>query len=372
MLVYVIATILSVGFTYISVQYNQMLQKSNKKKRYRYIKNVIDTKQRFTLKLFQVCSVLPLVCVAGFRYRVGRDWLSYKRSFESVANGKMGYYGEWGYILLQKVIALFTHKYVWLFLICAVIFAYFYFAGFYKMSINPSLSVALLVCTSLFFSFMNGMRQGLALSILFFSLEAVFERDFRKFFLLVVLAMGFHTSSIVFLIIYPLYNIEIDEQQVVKYCLIFGIFSLFGGKIVRWVIMKTKYAHYYTSVFAEEGFELNWFLISMSILIVMCIYYKTAVQREDYSRFRVLLWMQLLSVIFCLLSACIPVANRIIWMFNIGQLLSLPMVISYEKDRGWRILLSVLIVGFYALATTIAITGGSHRVLPYRTCFGYM
>lgn len=370
MLVYVVATTLAVLFTYLSVVYDRALKDAPLRSRHVYLKAKVDMWQKLTLHVFRIASVLPLVFVAGFRYKVGTDWGTYVLSFQSVRNGNRGYYAERGYILVQKLVALVTSNYIWLFLLCALIFAGFYFVGIYKMSINPPLSVTLLVGTSLFFSFMNGMRQGLALAILFFSLQYVFRRDWKRFLIFLILASSFHTSSIAFAAVYILYGLKIDIKRIIMYTFIFGSVGLMGGQLVKFVLMKTKYAHYYTSIFANEGFELIWFLISATILIVMCCYYESGQQSELHEQFNLFLWMQMISVILCLISTSIPGANRVVWMFNIGQLVSLPILISLEKDKRWRFILLVLIVGFYILATFIAIRRGSHRVLPYHMGFG--
>lgn len=369
MAVYITATLLAVFMTYVSVQYDRVLEKRSQRPEQKYMKKHVDLSHRMTRGFLKIMSALPLVLVAGFRYRVGRDYMSYARSFVAVCDGKRGYYKEIGYRFLQIVMSLVTSDYMWMFIACAIIFGAFYYKGIYKNSVNPPMSVALIVSTSLFFSYMNGQRQGLALSVMFYSLTYVFEQDLKKFLICIAIATSLHNSSLVYVIVYFLYNVDLTEVKILKYTVIFGTIGVFGGSLVKLVVMQTKYAHYYQSVFAESGFEMNWFIISTFFLIILILYFGEARESVYYKQYNLLCWMQLIAVIFCLLSASIPETNRILWMFNTGQLLSLPMVVNMEKDKRWRLILMVVVMGFYTAATSIAILGGSHRVLPYRTYF---
>lgn len=90
----------------------------------------------------------------------------------------------------------------WLFVITGAIFIIAVLYCTYKNSENVVLSTVMYITLGIMQFQMQGMRQAMAMAICMFAFEFVKKKKLIPFVLLVVLAMQFHRTSIVFIVIY--------------------------------------------------------------------------------------------------------------------------------------------------------------------------
>ena len=69
----------------------------------------------------------------------------------------------------------------------------------------------------------SGLRQAIAIGITALSFNFIKEKKPVQFILLVILASLFHKSAIVFLAMYPIYNIKLDKFGKVMSIVVLGI-----------------------------------------------------------------------------------------------------------------------------------------------------
>ena len=69
----------------------------------------------------------------------------------------------------------------------------------------------------------SGLRQAIAMGITALSFNFIKEKKPVQFILLVILASLFHKSAIVFLAMYPIYNIKLDKFGKVMSIVVLGI-----------------------------------------------------------------------------------------------------------------------------------------------------
>ncbi len=102
----------------------------------------------------------------------------------------------------------------------------------YHNSDDAPLSLTMYITLGMMTFEMQGMRQSIAMSVCLFAYEFAKHKKFMKFLLLVLLAMQFHQTAVVFIIIYFLINLKFTIPNLV---LIFmGSFSavFFADKII--------------------------------------------------------------------------------------------------------------------------------------------
>ena len=87
------------------------------------------------------------------------------------------------------------------------------------------------ICLGLMTFAMNGMRQSLAMSICLLSYGYVKEKKPIRFLLVVLLAVLFHKSAIIFLLVYLMRNMKLDVKSFA--CITVGVtaFLLFAQKV---------------------------------------------------------------------------------------------------------------------------------------------
>jgi hypothetical protein len=125
----------------------------------------------------------------------------------------MSSYLEKGYMLLNKIISVVFYDPQWLFIITAVFICFSTARFIFKHSPNVLLSAILYLTLDMFFFNLTGIRQSLAIAILFFAYDFLLSRRFIIFALIVLAASAFHSSAIIFIAVYPLYNIRIDAKK---------------------------------------------------------------------------------------------------------------------------------------------------------------
>lgn len=113
----------------------------------------------------------------------------------------------------------------------------------YHNSEDAPLSITMYVTLGMMTFEMQGMRQSIAMSVCLFAYEFAKQRKFMKFLFLVLLAMQFHKTAIVFIIIYFLISLNFTFPNLL---LIFtgSIFALFFAEKIIGVandIFDTNY-----------------------------------------------------------------------------------------------------------------------------------
>ena len=175
-----------------------------------------------------------LLVFVGLRFNTGADWNNYKLAFESISEGIKSTGWESGFIVLMKVIFyLFGNYYVLQFLVTSLLL--YSLNKFYTNNTNyPILSMTLFVLIFFTSILMAQLRQSIAMSVILIGAKYVFERNFLKYLIIVVLACLFHVSAIVALPIYFL-NRKISTTISVLLILTVQVFYFFPSVILNMV-----------------------------------------------------------------------------------------------------------------------------------------
>lgn len=136
-------------------------------------------------------------------------------------------YLDWeiGYILLNKIVGIFTAQPGAIMVVTSVIIM----AGpaylIARYSKNVYLSVFLYVNLYLFYLDMNYLRQAIAMSILCFAYGFLRDKKFWRFLLLVIIASTFHFTAIYMIPVYFVCLLKINSRTLLLY--LFGLFYYF-------------------------------------------------------------------------------------------------------------------------------------------------
>lgn len=355
MFVYIFGTIFSIIFSITAFNSEKPFEKKNKYQ-----------------KISCVLSALPLILIAGLRYNVGQDYdYTYKPYFNGMLYNVVNKNIEVGFYALTKFIQMFTNDYVWLFIVCAVIYGYFIFASIYEQSPNPALSIFLLVSTQYYFGFLNTMRQYMAIAIFLYAIKYIKKRKIWKYLFLIIIASTLHTSAIVFIPVYFLYNIKITPKNGIVIFTIAIALSTVIKNILMTILLKTKYFGYLGSEFDTGEKGIISMLIEIIILIFAWMFYSTkGTSEEKQKNYNFYCNLKLISVILACLDGILPLVYRIKWCFGLSTIILIPLILERVKNKKYKFFYQLAIVSCFLIYIfyTVGIQN-SNNVLPYNTIF---
>lgn len=154
---------------------------------------------------FFMHAALPLVLVAGLRYRVGTDfgayYFGYQRYIDELAHA-FRTLDEPGYGFIAWVATRFSNTGTAAVLSASIVTVGLALVVIYRNSEELLLPTVLLVLMGFWHGSFNGVRQYLAAAVLFCGYRALRERNLLGYLLTVFLAFLFHRSAVVMALMY--------------------------------------------------------------------------------------------------------------------------------------------------------------------------
>ena len=120
---------------------------------------------------------------------------------------------EIGYVLLVKAISLLTNNPNYMFVIISFITLFGICVFVYKYSSIKWMSILLFISLGFYYTSFNMIRQFIAIAIVMLSYKYLIEKNFLKFFMIVLCASLFHMSALIFI---PFYFISRCNFNIIK------------------------------------------------------------------------------------------------------------------------------------------------------------
>lgn len=189
-------------------------------------------------------SIFPLIFVAGLRWKVGIDYLSY---FSQYADRKKEWlislqnFEEPGLNIIAKIGSMIYDDPISLIFGASLVTVGLYTWTIKKYSSNFFLSIMLFIFIGTWHGSFNGIRQYLAAAVVFAGHRYIYKRKFWKYLIVVIIAMAFHRTAIIMLPVYFIANRKINMKNIMlvvvaviairfSYDYLFQIMSFFKGK----------------------------------------------------------------------------------------------------------------------------------------------
>ena len=313
-------------------------------------------------------SALPMILVAALRYDVGQDYLNtYVAYFEAVQQQSSAGYSQMEplYHLLNVLVAALHGDSFWVFAISAVIFYALVYGQIMEDSPHPLLSIFLLTGMCYCFVFFNAMRQMVGCAILLYSLRFVRRRQVWPFLVCVGLAAMFHKSCALFIVVYWAGRIRVRPVAALAVLAAVAVGAQAVSLLLRWIIAQTQYAIYLFSIFDTGETAVVMLAINLVLLLFMSICYREDEQYQLYYN------LQLLACVIVMLSGKVVLILRLLWMFGLPAVISLPEAIDHfpANDRNRKLIMAIVLLFYFAYATYTVGVQNSNNVLPYQTIF---
>ncbi|MBO4923250.1 MAG: EpsG family protein [Bacteroidales bacterium] len=172
--------------------------------------------------------------LTGLRYDVGTDYLIYLDSYLTGGNTRFEllfsfietHFSRWG-----------IHPTIFFGLLALMQVSFFFSAFKDERYLFPFL-VFFLFTNGLFGSWVNTIRQDIAICIWLFGSRYIFENKIYKYLLFCALAYGFHRSSVLFVFLYPLFRNGKDILKNIPLQLIIYLFAFILSQFIMDYIMR--------------------------------------------------------------------------------------------------------------------------------------
>ena len=303
-----------------------------KEKKNQKSKNKLLVKKSTALAII---SAIPLILLVGFRGdNVGIDTHRVAQAYERIVSNNMydndiqwlGY----GYTFFIKSISLiFGSNYVVLNTIIATLTIFFLYKAIWDNAKNKTLSLYLFFSSCLLYQMMNQSRQQLAIMIVLFGFKYIKKRDFKKYFIIILLAFCVHKSALIMLPFYFISNNELNKKNIFLYFLIATMIVVFEGYVEK-LLLYTDYGQtYILSGIYNDTTKAYYNLIVRIGLLLFALAFKDKEDKEEKYLYNMGIWCVISQVI----TSKVYAFGRITTYFFIFFILLLPNSIEKFSNR---------------------------------------
>ncbi len=364
MTVYITATFFSMFFATLAATCERGMAKLKAENSLQYLQSMANSRI-----FFAICSAVPMILVAALRHEVGTDWFIYSEHFESINNGGDSF-SEMGFNLLNRIVYLIYPDFALMVVVCSVITYGFVFKAIYDQSTSYTFSILFFLLNSQYFNTMNQMRQMMAVAIFLYAMKYIKQRRLLMYLFWILLSCTLHTSAFMMIPLYFLYGFRISPLLHISSIIAGAILIIPLSRVAVFLLSKTSYGWYFDSIYATTtGFYLIGFVFSVILLMLFDFYYQYGDEKndKDYNFMVNLYWIATLMVY---LSASVPQSSRLAHAFVAPTILCLPKMLLREKFHHRRVVLTILVIVFFAVKLIYDIYQNNwYDVIPYQTIF---
>lgn len=214
-------------------------------------RDLSQKRNKITLLLF---FFIFFVLLALRDFTVGTDLLTYKSIFEhchviSFDNlSKMQW--EIGYTVYNKIVSMLSLNYRLFLILSALIMLIPIYRLYSKEKNYAYLAVLLFINMPCFLMIFSGLRQALAISIGIVAYIALEKRKYILSGILILLAVSFHISAFILVLIYPAFFFKIKTKNLIFIAPVIIAVYIWRVPLILFVIqlMPTHYIEFYGEI----------------------------------------------------------------------------------------------------------------------------
>lgn len=342
-----------------------------------------NTNRKETSNVFYCFECLLIICIMGFRYKVGGDSINYYYSFQSSPSISELWDYDYstskyniGWLMLTAIAKLIHDDFVTLQLIQALIVNIAVFTFFKKYVRKKYIAVLLYVLMYMFTFNTEIMRAAISVSVFLYGFGYYLNHRWVKYYILCCIALAFHSEAIV-MFIFPICHKLSSIRINIKKLIFFYLFCICSVSIVNFIPQLTSILSFSTQMsmilklYSHETIDSNLFGYISHSLSLMPWFYFLWLSKDDkklYWRGFIILFIffsfQQLRYMVFMNRAC-----DMLYIFTIVAIVdSLTRVKYHQKNRKLLLMISVFIVVGLRINSFIA---NQHWMLfyPYSSVF---
>ncbi len=324
----------------------------------------LEKKNRNTIGLFLILFLLMLI----FRdVTIGRDLPRYKVLFDAYNrvnwSKAMSTDIEPLYVILCRIIGKYSDNFQWFIVITAVLSVAPILYTYCKSCEDPMLSISLFLILPTFVMAFSGVRQAVAIGIGMLAYEATKRKKLVFFIVFVLLAIGFHRSSFVLAVMYPLYHARITRKWL--YVLIPAMGAIYAFNKPIFEFLNTFISEYYEGEIKETGA-----VMMLVLFIVFAVYSFVVVDDKALDGETIgLRNFLLLAVVLQMFAPLHSLAMRMNYYYIIFIPLLLPRIINRSSIQWEKIVVAsryIMVLYFLFYFFDHAPSGNILDTFPYK------
>lgn len=294
-------------------------------------------------KILFIIGEIILISLFGLqKLSVGADTQAYYDAFTNMRHTNLSsafqYGWEKGYVTLSWLIGRIFADGRALIFIMAFFILIPIAIWIWKESMWPELSLIVFVGTGMWQASMGIFRQWCAMAILTVSYKFVKEQRFFLFLITVLVAMLFHKTAVVFILVYFLKNIPINGITMFM-SIPFSVFlALAGGRILGFL---NRFAR--ISEAGNYNGGVTMLIVLWGCILLVFIFFKGKIPERIEFYYRMVYFAAVMQPIAFTFSNW----SRIVMYFSLSLVIFLPNFVicatEHGKNKKFRIPLAILL-----------------------------
>lgn len=333
-----------------------------------------------SFKLFTVIGLSIPIAVASLRYYVGTDYGTYLYIHELLSNLNFFEYLslednniEPGYYALIQVVNLIGLESWFSLAVSSAITIIVAYIAIKKLAPQSTAIAFFLYLTILLPFTFNGVRQGIAMSLIMLALSYALTSKPVKYTFSVLLASMFHLSALLMLPLYFIRKFTAGKKLDGTFALLVIMVISIGVSLLLPVLLPAMsslpiigdYMHYDGRSPGLGVVDIAFKLVT--VLIVVVTFKRASASDSNMKTFAFLAMLELASIS---LSSISSVFIRISYYLSIAGILYLSNLPKLATSARWKILTKALLVLFgVAVFTVTYYLAGYSEIFPYKTIF---
>lgn len=295
-------------------------------------------------------AIFILILFAGLRGKtVGYDTANYFKSIQQMqqyGNISYGHDYEFLFTLLNYLCMIVFGAdigFTVVLIISSLIILIFVNLTAKYFSPNITMTMFLFVSVDVYLRGFGQLRQGIAISILMFSLIYCVNKKPISFLACVFLAMQFHKTAIIFIIVYFIYNVKWKDYYYLFGLIIAIAFCIFNNQIIKFICDIFKFDYYDTYIktgYGVQRFSIIGYLelfVYVIIFLFFWVFKKKYEQKhkligKNYNLFLNLFYFAILFYIIAFILQKPELFGRIIYYFFWSLIFLVPMFLDKLKN----------------------------------------
>ncbi len=203
-----------------------------------------------------------------------------------------------------------------------------------KYSTDYFISVLLFIMLGVMGFCMAGIRQSVAIAFTMIAYHFVYERKIIPFLCFGLIAIGFHNTAWIFLLVYPLMQLSVGWYHWVAVAIAFVLGITKNDVVLQISNYFAIQERYIVTELPDEGLNYTMFFIQI-VLVFFCYLYKERVIQENKKN-RILYHLVFIGLIF---QSFVPIKGeffRVSMYYSIYLCLLVPRTIKVLPNAGNR------------------------------------
>lgn len=314
---------------------------------------LVNSKNVNSKSIYFIFFLILFLIAAYRREGVDNDFPMYYNFYENINIYKGNV--ELSYTLISSFVYNFFRNFSYVLVIYSFIASLIMYFAIKRISPFPVVSLMIFAGSYFLLQNMTQIRAACAIALMVFSIPYLINKNLFKFILTTALAVFFHYSAAIMLILLFLNNNFITKKQrflLAIFPILTVLFSYFLNiisllKLVPIPYVRAKVEGYLYLISSKEGGqdEINVFnsLFIVKLIIYFVLLYKSSFFTKHYDKFPILIKIYSISIISLPAFSVIPaLATRYNEFFGIIEIILIPLFLYYIKP--YRITITFIVI----------------------------